>query len=69
VPAPSSKDVDVQIRAETKRASLLQLVAGVDAELKRFVAKYVGREIDKPHIRAARDIDVAARIAGAWDRR
>jgi hypothetical protein len=30
------------------------------------VARYVTREIDKPHIRKARDIDVAARIDGAW---
>jgi hypothetical protein len=63
---PGPKDVEVQLKAATMRGSLLQSLAGIDVELRRFVAKYVSREIDKPHIRAARDIDVAARIAGAW---
>jgi hypothetical protein len=66
VTPPTKDDVEVSIQAHTMRASILQSVGGIDAEVRRFVAKYVAREIDKPHIRAARDIDVAARIAGAW---
>ena len=68
VAPPTKDDVEVAIHAQTMRASLLQTVGGIEGELRRFVAKYVAREIEKPHIRAARDIDVAARIAGAWDR-
>ncbi|HJQ43083.1 MAG TPA: hypothetical protein VJ831_08360 [Jatrophihabitantaceae bacterium] len=68
VEPPTRDDVEVAIHAQTMRASLLQTVGGIEGELRRFVAKYVAREIEKPHIRAARDIDVAARIAGAWDR-
>lgn len=63
---PGSRDVVVEVEASTRRATLLQILAGVDHEIARFVARYVAREIDKPHIRAARDIDVAARIDGAW---
>jgi hypothetical protein len=66
---PTRDDVEVQLRGETVRASLLKAVAGVEGELKRFVAKYVAREIQKPHIAQARDIDVAARISGAWQPR
>lgn len=66
VAAPTKDDVEVQIKAESMRASVLQVVAGIDNEIRRFVARYVAREIDKPRIRAARDIDVAARISGAW---
>ena len=54
------------MEAEGLRAAVLQRVAGIEREIGRFVAKYVGRELDKPHIRKARDIDVAARIDGAW---
>jgi hypothetical protein len=66
VQPPTKDDVQVTIKAESLRASVLQMVAGVDNEIRRFVAKYVAKEIDKPHIRKARDIDVAARISGAW---
>ena len=48
------------------RAAVLQRIAGVDREIRRFVARFVARELDKPHVRAARDIDVAGRIERAW---
>ena len=67
VDPPTKDDVEVEIHAQSMRASILQSLGGIDGELRRFVARYVAREIDKPHIRAARDIDVAARISGAWD--
>jgi hypothetical protein len=66
VDTPTWRDVTVAIEAEGLRAAVLQRVAGMDREIGRFVAKFVARELDKPHIRAARDIDVAARIDGAW---
>lgn len=63
---PTWRDVTVKVEADGVRAEVLRRVAGVDREISRFVSKYVAREIDKPHIREARDIDVAARIDGAW---
>jgi hypothetical protein len=66
VDPPTWRDVTVEVKADGLRASVLQRVAGIDREIVRFVARFVRRELDKPHIRAARDIDVAARIDGAW---
>jgi hypothetical protein len=63
---PTSRDVTVKLESERVRSEVLRRVAGIDAEIRRFVAKYIARELDKPRIRAARDIDVAARIDGAW---
>ena len=63
---PHSKDVLVEVEAGTRRGMLLQILAGVDREIARFVARYVAKEIDKPRVREATDIDVAARIDGAW---
>ena len=66
VEVPESRDVGVELKADGIRAEALRRVAGIDREIARFVARYIAREIDKPHIRSARDIDVAARIDGAW---
>jgi hypothetical protein len=63
---PRARDVDVKIEAEGVRATVLQYAAGIDREIAKFIANYVRREIDKPRIRAAREIDVAARIDKAW---
>jgi len=63
---PRSSDIQVRVQAEGIRASIMQRVADVEGELKRFVAKYVARETSKPHIEAARLIDVSAAIDKAW---
>ena len=68
VEPPTKDDVTVAVKAAGVRASILQRVAGVDDEIRRFVAKYVARELDKPHIKKARDIDVAERIDSGWRR-
>jgi len=66
VTPPRSQDVEVSVRAEGLRASIVQRVANVEGELQRFVAKYVAREVEKPHVVRARTIDVAAAIDKAW---
>lgn len=63
---PTWQDVTLELESEGVRGEVLRRVGGIDREIRRFVAKFVAREIDKPHIREARDIDVAARIDGAW---
>ncbi len=63
---PSSHEVQVDLTAKGLRASVLQRVANVEAELRRFVARYVTRELEKPHVREARMIDVSRAIDKAW---
>ena len=60
VDPPTRRDVHVQVHADGLRASVLQVVAGVDRELKRTVSRYVRHELDQPAVRAARVIDVGA---------
>jgi hypothetical protein len=67
VTPPRTEDVVVRIEARGLRASLTQAAAGVDGELRRFVARYVAKEVQKPHITAARIIDVAGAIEKAAD--
>ena len=63
---PRSEEVQVDLQARGLRASVLQRVVGVEAELRRFVARYVRRELEKPHVREARLIDVSRAIDRAW---
>jgi hypothetical protein len=63
---PRSEDVQVELQAKGLRASVLQRVVGVEAELRRFVARYVRRELEKPQVREARTIDVSRAIDRAW---
>ncbi|UGT65378.1 hypothetical protein LTT66_18595 [Nocardia gipuzkoensis] len=63
---PRPGDVRVDVAAATKRGQLLRILASVDHEIRRFVARYISAEIRKPHIAAVRDIDVARRLDQAW---
>jgi hypothetical protein len=63
---PHGSEVQVTVQAEGIRASIMQRVANIEGELRRFVARYVARETAKPHIEEARLIDVSASIDRAW---
>jgi hypothetical protein len=62
---PTRRNVDVDLRAEGMRASVLQVVGRVDGEIRKAVSRYVAREITKPEMQARRLVDVAAAL-GAY---
>jgi hypothetical protein len=45
---------------------VLRIVAGVDAEIKRFVSAHVSEEIDSPESLKAKIIDIEQRLDAAW---
>ena len=55
---PTRRNVDVHMQAEGLRASVLQLVAPIESEVRRSVARYVAKQINRPNIAKARVIDV-----------
>ena len=59
---PTKEDVKVALKAQGLRATVTQHAANVDGELRRFIAKYVTRELEKPKIAPARVVDIAAAI-------
>ncbi|GGN75103.1 hypothetical protein GCM10011610_19140 [Nocardia rhizosphaerihabitans] len=63
---PRPSDVRVNVASATKRGQLLRVLASVDHEIRRFVARYIAGEIRKPEIAAVRNIDVATRLDAAW---
>jgi hypothetical protein len=66
VTPPNPDELELELQADGLRASLLKRIANIDGELRRFVAKYVARELEKPHIVATREIDVGVSIDVAW---
>ncbi|MGN6162116.1 MAG: hypothetical protein ACTHOG_10515 [Marmoricola sp.] len=63
---PQADELTVTIKSEARRSAMLQRMAGLDAELRRFLLRFVQRELDKPHVRKARRINIAEVIDGAW---
>lgn len=64
---PRSSDIELDLQADGSRAKLLDRVAGVGDELRKFVAVYVKKELDSPAGRKSREIDVAKLIADSWE--
>lgn len=63
---PREDELVVTLKSEARRSAMLQKMAGLDAELRRFLLRFVQRELDKPHVRKARRIPVADVIDNAW---
>jgi hypothetical protein len=54
------------VSSKSIRGELLRVVAGVDGEIRRFIAQYVNDEIDAPESQAAQVIDVAEQLDQTW---
>jgi hypothetical protein len=67
VAKPRPSDIAVHVTSRSLRGEILRILAGVDGEIKRFVAAYVAEEIDSPASQQAKIIDVAEQTVSAWD--
>ncbi|MGB8390596.1 hypothetical protein [Mycobacterium sp.] len=66
VAKPRPSDITVNVSSKSFRGEVLRILAGVDGEIRRFIAQYVADEIDAPHSQAAQVIDVAHQLDQAW---
>jgi hypothetical protein len=66
VEKPRSSDISIHVTSKSLRGELLRIVAGVDAEIKRFIAAHVAGEIDSPASQKAKVINVADSIDVGW---
>ena len=66
ITVPGEEEVALTLQADTRRGAVLQKVAGLEAELRRFLVKVVRTELAKPYVRRATDFDMAALIEDAW---
>ena len=64
-PAPDA--VEMTIVSDTRRAAVLQKLTGLDGELRRFIVRFIDRELEKPHVAKAMRIDLVTLIDNAWE--
>src|SRR3954453_16753016 len=67
VQKPRPSDIEIHVTSKSLRAGLLRDVAGVDAEVRRFIPAHVAGEIDSPESLKAKVIDVAEQLDATWD--
>jgi hypothetical protein len=63
---PRPSDISIHVTSKSLRAEVVRVVAGVDDEIKRFIAAHVAGEIDSPASHKAKVIDVGSQIAEVW---
>jgi len=66
VAKPRPSDIAIHVTSKSLRGEVLRILAGIDAEIKRFIAAHVAGEIDSPASQKAKVIDVATSIDAAW---
>lgn len=66
ITVPEEDEVALTLQSDTRRGAVLQKLARLEPELKRFLVKVVRTELSKPYVRRATDFDMAALIDDAW---
>ena len=66
IAVPAEDELEIDVRVDRRSTEMLRRVAGIDAELRRFVLRYLTRELDKEHVRRATRIPLDEVIDAAW---
>src|ERR1700722_16370379 len=66
VAKPRPSDITVNVSSKSIRGEVLRILAGVDGEIRRFIAQFVAEEIDSPQSQAAQVIDVEHQLNETW---
>jgi hypothetical protein len=63
---PTEDQIGLVLKTDTRRGAMLRKVAGLDAELRRFLLKVLDTELAKDYVRKATQLDMEELIEGAW---
>ena len=64
---PDPEDLQITLVGDSRRSTALQKLSGLDGEMRRFMLRFIDRELTKPHVQRARFIAVDEVIDGAWE--
>ena len=63
---PSEDEVQLVLETTKRRSQVLQRVAGLEEELRRFLLRVIEKELAKPHVVKATRIDFPTIVDSAW---
>lgn len=63
---PEDHELSVRVEVDSRRAELVRRLVGIDEELRRFMLRYVSRELRKEHVIRATHIHLGEVIDAAW---
>lgn len=63
---PSEDRIGLQLNTDTRRGAMIRKIAGLDAELRRFLLRVLDTELAKPYVRRATHLDMDELITNAW---
>lgn len=66
ITVPTEDELEVEVTVDRRSTAVLRKVAGIDMELRRFLLRYVTRELQKEHVVRATRIPLGEVIDAAW---
>lgn len=64
---PGPDEVSISLNTATRRGAMLQKIAGMEGELRRFLIKVVRTELSKPYVQKATNLDMEDLLDRTWD--
>ncbi len=64
---PGPDEVSINLHTATRRGAVLQKIAGMEGELRRFLVKVVRTELSKPYVQKATNLDMEDLLDRTWD--
>jgi hypothetical protein len=66
ITVPGVDEVELSLETAKRRSQVLQRVAGLEEELRRFILRVIEKELAKPHVVKATRIDFPTIVDNAW---
>lgn len=63
---PREDQIGLELTTDTRRGAMVQRIAGLEGELRRFLLKVLDTELAKPYVRRATNLDMEELIDHAW---
>lgn len=63
---PEEDEVSLQVETDKRRSAVLQRVAGLETELRRFMMRVMEKEFAKPHIQRIMRVDLLQLVDDTW---